>query len=50
MGSNATANSVTFTTSSSTPTNYMIVSIAVTNGISISASDVTSITYSLEKI
>ena len=50
MGSSATANSVTFTTSRSTPTNYIIVSIAVTNGGTISASDVEHITYKLEKI
>jgi hypothetical protein len=50
MGSAATENSVTFTTSKSTPTNYIAVSIAVTNGGTISASDVEHITYELEKI
>ena len=50
FGSATTANSVTFTTSRSTPTNYIVVSIAVTNGGTISANDVEHITYKLEKI
>jgi hypothetical protein len=50
FGSAATANSVTFTTSSSTPTNYIAVSIGVTNGTSISASNVANVTYKLEKM